>query len=98
MRFLARGAAAESRELMRAIASLDVHAERVRRLEAEFDELAEGEVAPAPLITGDDLVGEGFKPGPAFKRILDSVYDAQLEGRVRTREEAIGMARRMRET
>ena len=93
MRFLARGTAAESRELMRAIASLDVHAERVRRLEAEFDELAQGEVAPVPLITGDDLVGEGFRPGPVFKRILDSVYDAQLEGRIRTREEALLMAR-----
>jgi poly(A) polymerase len=96
MRFLARGTAAGSRELMRAIASLDVHAERVRRLEAEFDELAKGEVAPVPLITGDDLVGEGFRPGPVFKRILDAVYDAQLEGRIGTREEALDMARGMR--
>jgi poly(A) polymerase len=96
MRFLARGTAEESRELMRAIASLDVHAERVQRLEAEFDELAKADVAPVPLITGDDLVAEGFRPGPVFKRILDSVYDAQLEGRIGTREAALDMARGMR--
>jgi hypothetical protein len=31
-------------------------------------------------------------PGPAFKRVLEAVYDAQLEGRVGTRAEAMEMA------
>lgn len=47
-----------------------------------------GGLAPAALLDGDDLVGMGLKPGPAFKRILDAVYDAQLEGRVSTPLEA----------
>ena len=38
-------------------------------------------IGPTPLLTGDDLITAGFTPGPAFKTILDSVYDAQLEDR-----------------
>lgn len=50
-------------------------------------------LAPAPLIDGDELVRMGMTPGPRFKRILDGVYDAQLEGRVRTLEQARELAR-----
>jgi poly(A) polymerase len=96
MRFLARPTASQSRALLRAIAALGSHAQRVAKLEADFEELLKVEVAPAPLITGDDLVAEGFRPGPVFRRILDAVYDAQLEGRVRTRQEAIETARGMK--
>ena len=49
-------------------------------------------VNPKPLVTGDDLVGGGMEPGPAFKRILDAVYDAQLEGRVKNKRQAMKMA------
>jgi poly(A) polymerase len=62
----------------------------VRRRVAE---LAESGLAPDPLIAGDDLVEAGFQPGPAFKHILDGVYDAQLEGSITTREEALAIAR-----
>jgi hypothetical protein len=34
----------------------------------------------------------GVPPGPLFKRILDAVYDAQLEGRVRSKSEARELA------
>ncbi len=44
---------------------------------------------PAPLITGDDLIALGLAPGPRFKEILSSVEDAQLEGRLKNREEAL---------
>lgn len=50
-------------------------------------------LTPEPLLTGDDLVAAGFKPGPRFKQILDGVYDAQLEGRVADRDEAMELAR-----
>ena len=36
------------------------------------------EVRPARLLTGDDLIGLGFRPGPGFKEILDAAEDAQL--------------------
>ncbi len=45
-------------------------------------------LAPEPLVTGEDLIALGLRPGPGFKRLLDGVYDAQLEGRVRTAEGA----------
>jgi poly(A) polymerase len=50
---------------------------------------------PVPLVGGDDLVVLGYPPGPRFKVILDGVYDAQLEDRVRDREEALGLAREL---
>jgi poly(A) polymerase len=44
---------------------------------------------PAPLITGDDLIARGYKPGPRFKEILGAVEDGQLEGRLQSRDEAM---------
>ncbi|MCF6284086.1 MAG: CCA tRNA nucleotidyltransferase [Candidatus Hydrogenedentes bacterium] len=47
---------------------------------------------PAPLITGDDLIAMGYTPGPKFKELLRAVEDAQLEGRIATKEEALALA------
>jgi poly(A) polymerase len=44
---------------------------------------------PPRLLTGDDLIAAGYPPGPAFARILSEVEDAQLEGRLTTKEEAL---------
>jgi len=46
-------------------------------------------VRPAPLITGDDLIGAGYKPGPRFKDILSAVEDGQLEGRFHTKDQVM---------
>jgi poly(A) polymerase len=56
-------------------------------------QLPPAEVRPTPLITGDDLIAAGYDPGPAFKEILGLVEDAQLEGRLRTKEEAMRFVR-----
>jgi poly(A) polymerase len=48
---------------------------------------------PVPILTGDDLRKMQLVPGKEFKTILDEVYDAQLEGRVATREAAETLAR-----
>ncbi|HXX18168.1 MAG TPA: CCA tRNA nucleotidyltransferase [Candidatus Acidoferrum sp.] len=50
-------------------------------------------VRPPRLLTGDDLVAMGLTPGPAFRSILDSIEEAQLNGRITTREEALNLAR-----
>jgi len=47
------------------------------------------EMRPSPLITGDDLIEAGYEPGPRFKEILGAVEDAQLEGRLGSREAAM---------
>ncbi len=52
-----------------------------------------GGLSPEPLITGEDLIAMGLPPGPAFKRVLDGVYDAQLEGRATNRKQALELAR-----
>jgi poly(A) polymerase len=46
-------------------------------------------IRPTPLITGRDLIDAGYKPGPGFKEILTAIEDAQLEGRLATREAAM---------
>ena len=48
---------------------------------------------PAPLITGDDLIGAGYSPGPQFKEILAAIEDGQLEGRLRDRNAAMEFVR-----
>jgi putative nucleotidyltransferase with HDIG domain len=48
---------------------------------------------PNRLVTGDDLIAEGYAPGPPFARMLGALEDAQLEGRVATREEALALLR-----
>ncbi|MFP4224174.1 MAG: CCA tRNA nucleotidyltransferase [Phycisphaeraceae bacterium] len=58
------------------------------RIEHDAMELLAEGVAPEPLITGDDLIHMGLEPGPQFGRLLEAVYDAQLEGRVTTPGEA----------
>jgi poly(A) polymerase len=47
------------------------------------------ELNPPPLVTGNDLIAHGITPGPDFAILLESVRDAQLEGTVRTRSEAL---------
>jgi poly(A) polymerase len=41
------------------------------------------------LVTGDDLIELGLKPGPSFKVILQELQDLQIEGRIATREEGL---------
>ena len=78
----------EGLELLRATdrpAFLEV---RRRVMELEMTGLA-----PPPLLDGGDLIAMGLTPGPAFGRILDAVYDAQLESVVRDREAALALVR-----
>jgi len=49
---------------------------------------------PTLLISGDDLIAAGHKPGPKFREILNAVEDAQLEGRLPSRDAALEFVRR----
>jgi len=44
---------------------------------------------PAPLVDGNDLIAAGYTPGPRFKEILTAIEDGQLEGRLKSKEEAL---------
>ena len=48
-------------------------------------------VRPAPLLRGDDLIAQGYSPGPIFREILQAVEDAQLEGKIHTSEQALSL-------
>jgi len=60
--------------------------EKLREYSAE-------ELRPPPLLTGEDLIGMGYKPGPVFKEILHAVEDAQLGGEIATPGEARSLVR-----
>jgi poly(A) polymerase len=56
-------------------------------------EYSEKHLQPEPFVTGADLIGMGYQPGPQFSKILAAVEDAQLEGLIATRGEAIHLIR-----
>jgi tRNA nucleotidyltransferase (CCA-adding enzyme) len=61
---------------------------RVRELDVESG-------PPAPLLMGRHLLALGLTPGPRIGEIIEKVYQLQLDGRVRTLEEALEEARRL---
>src|SRR5271163_2061847 len=62
------------------------NSEFVRRFLAETPP---EQVHPPRLLTGDDLISLGYRPGPPFHAILEAVEEAQLNGKVTTREAAM---------
>lgn len=48
---------------------------------------------PPPLLTGDTLREAGFQPGPEFRVWLESVRRLQLDGELKTAEEAFAWVR-----
>lgn len=57
-------------------------ADQARRLEVES-------AAPSPIVRGRDLIALGMKPSVEFGKILSAFYEAQLDGKFSTLEEAI---------
>ena len=53
------------------------------------------QLRPPRLLTGDDLIKEGYPPGPAFKKVMELTETAQLEGEIATHEQALAMAREL---
>ena len=89
-RFMARPGFEDELELHRVDCTssngmLDNHV-YLRAKQAEF---AAEPLIPEPLITGDDLKKLGMRPGPRFKEILDAVSSQQLEGTLKSSEEAL---------
>jgi len=58
------------------------------------EEFANEPIIPLPLVRGDDLIALGLKPGPKFGEILEAAETQQLEGKLRTREEALEWVKR----
>ncbi|HWX24043.1 MAG TPA: HD domain-containing protein [Vicinamibacteria bacterium] len=62
--------------------------ERVRALDVQ-------ERPPAPLLRGRDLLALGVPPGPRVGEVLRAVYERQLDGEVKSLEEAREEAQRL---
>jgi poly(A) polymerase len=52
-------------------------------------------VNPPALLGGADLIRRGMRPGPKFKRILEDVRTAQLNGEISTVPEALELAEQL---
>jgi len=63
-------------------------------LRQKLAEIPPEKMRPSPLVTGDDLIAAGHVPGPKFREILTAVEDAQLEGRLLSRDQALEFVHR----
>ena len=59
----------------------------------KLEELGEEQIRPPLLLNGEDLIAAGYKPGPAFRQMLTLAEDAQLEGTISTKAEALDLVR-----
>jgi len=89
-RFMARPTFADELELHRVDCAgshgmLDNY-EFLRRKREEF---ANEPIIPPPLVTGDDLIALGLRPGPHFGEILEAIETQQLEGTLGDRAAAL---------
>jgi hypothetical protein len=69
---------------------LDVYELLVREAEA----LANQPTMIPSLISGDDLIALGLKPGPAVGALLHEIRDKQLQEELNTREQALDWAKK----
>jgi putative nucleotidyltransferase with HDIG domain len=58
------------------------------------EEFANEPIIPPPLVNGNDLMSLGLKPGPKFGEILEAVETRQLEGALKSRDEALDWVKR----
>jgi poly(A) polymerase len=58
-----------------------------------YEQTPPEQIRPVPLLTGHDLIALGMKPGPGFSEILAAVEDAQLEGQIGSKPEALEFVR-----
>ncbi len=58
---------------------------------AQYEAEPAEEHRPAPILTGADLIAAGYKASPQFKPMLTLAEDAQLEGLIGTREQALAL-------
>jgi poly(A) polymerase len=70
--------------------------EHVEYCERLLEEWTQEDLDPSAVLNGHDLIRAGMQPGPDFKRILEAVREAQLEGTVRNTAEAWELVTKLR--
>jgi poly(A) polymerase len=61
---------------------------------SKLAQYSEEPILPPPLLSGSDLLDMGLEEGPRIGELLEKARDAQLEGAIRNREEALEFVRR----
>jgi tRNA nucleotidyltransferase/poly(A) polymerase len=64
-------------------------------LRSKLVEFQAEQLRPRRLLSGDDLIQAGYRPGPEFKKVIELTETAQLEGEIETREQALAMAQKI---
>jgi poly(A) polymerase len=89
-RFMARPTFIDELELHRVdCASSHGMLDNYEFLQRKREEFANEPIIPPPLVTGDDLIALGLKPGPRFGEILEAIETQQLEGMLGDRAAAL---------
>jgi poly(A) polymerase len=89
-RFMARPTFDDELELHRVdCASSHAMMDNYEFLLKKKEEFANEPIIPPPLVSGDELIAMGLKPGPQFGEILEAIETRQLEGALKNREEAL---------
>ena len=63
-------------------------------VQKKLSEIPPEKMRPPRLVSGEDLISAGYSPGPEFRKILDAVENAQLEGVLSSRQAAMEFVRR----
>ena len=92
-RFLARATLENEMELHR-VDCLSSHADLsiYQFIRQKQQEIPAEEIKPPRLVNGNDLMAIGSKPGKVLGELLRLIEDAQLEGQLKTKEEALAFA------
>jgi poly(A) polymerase len=89
-RFMARPTFVDELELHRVdCASSHGMMDNYEFLLQKREEFSREPIIPPTLVRGDDLLALGLKPGPRIGEILEAVETRQLEGELRSRDEAL---------
>ena len=81
----------EARDALAVLRALGLSPEAVKHAEERLRRWTRESMFPPRLVTGDDLIAAGMKPGPAIGEALRRVEDEWLRGHIRTRAEAMHM-------
>ncbi len=71
------------------------HISRSKQSVRDYYEYIKTQIESPNFVTGNDLIALGMKSGPEIGRILAEVRSAQDEGEITSREEALGLAKKL---
>lgn len=91
-RFIAQPAGPLGIRFLQLLQAAGMNASQIAGLLQVIASFPPDQIAPEPLLDGSDLQQAGYVPGPAFKHVLDEVYNAQLESRIATEKQAMDLA------